>query len=155
MATWHACFDQSTMEVTYFINLFILPVMATLGCQLDYFWNQLKPKQLATPMRDFPDSIIWDGETHLNLGHTYLWQPRIRRYVIISLTISSIPLLNIPSLVLEPMSLAFQHRLKTRSSINSLGLQHRVLRHLVLWTEWWLDPRSFCWEKTIVGLFRR
>lgn len=28
--------------------------MAYLGCHLDNVWNQLKPKQLGTPARDFP-----------------------------------------------------------------------------------------------------
>ena len=27
--------------------------MANLGCQVDYIWNQLNPKQLSTPVRDF------------------------------------------------------------------------------------------------------
>lgn len=28
-------------------------VMATFGCQLDYIKNELKPKQLGTPVREF------------------------------------------------------------------------------------------------------
>lgn len=34
------------------------PVIANPGCQLDYSWNQLKPKLLGTPVRDFLDWII-------------------------------------------------------------------------------------------------
>lgn len=30
-----------------------LPVMATLNCQLDYVWNQLKPKLPGIPVRGF------------------------------------------------------------------------------------------------------
>lgn len=38
--------------------------MANLGCQLDYVWHQLKPKQLGTPVRDFLDQIIESGKTY-------------------------------------------------------------------------------------------
>lgn len=30
-----------------------LPVVTVLGCQLDYVWNRLKPKQPGTPVRNF------------------------------------------------------------------------------------------------------
>lgn len=30
-----------------------LPVATLLGCQLDYIWNRLKPKQPGTPVRNF------------------------------------------------------------------------------------------------------
>ena len=29
------------------------PVTATFGCQLDFIWNEVKPKLLGTPMRTF------------------------------------------------------------------------------------------------------
>lgn len=32
-------------------------VMANLTCQLDHMWNQLKPKHLGTPVKDFLDWI--------------------------------------------------------------------------------------------------
>jgi hypothetical protein len=28
-------------------------MIAILSCQLDYIWNELKPKWLGTPVRDF------------------------------------------------------------------------------------------------------
>lgn len=40
--------------------------MTNLGCQLGYTWNQLKPKQLATPVRDF-----LEVEPTLHLSHTF------------------------------------------------------------------------------------
>jgi hypothetical protein len=33
-------------------------VMANLGWQVDYVWNQLKTKQLDMPGRDFLDELI-------------------------------------------------------------------------------------------------
>ena len=29
------------------------PVLATFGCQLDFIWNEVKPKLLGTPVRTF------------------------------------------------------------------------------------------------------
>lgn len=50
-------------------------MMADLGCQLDFIWNQLKPKQYSTP---FLFQIIWGGKNHpktLGLGHAFWLQP--------------------------------------------------------------------------------
>lgn len=35
-----------------------MPVMANLGCHLDFIWNQLKSKLPGTPMRDFLDETF-------------------------------------------------------------------------------------------------
>ena len=40
-------------------------VIANPDYQLEYIWNQLKPKQLITTVRDFLDWIIWSGMIHL------------------------------------------------------------------------------------------
>lgn len=37
-------------------------MMAILDCQFYYIWNELKPKKLDTPVRDFLKSIIWGGK---------------------------------------------------------------------------------------------
>ena len=42
-----------------------LAKMANLGCQLDYIWNQWKPKKSGQkPMRDFLGWMIWGRKTH-------------------------------------------------------------------------------------------
>lgn len=50
-------------QVAKFINLF-LSVMANTGCQLNYIWNQQKPKLLAAPVRDILHRTIWRRKTH-------------------------------------------------------------------------------------------
>jgi hypothetical protein len=60
-------------------------VMTNLGCQLDYIWNQLKPKLLDTPRHSFLGGIllvlkledlpcIWvpppDGSSHTGMWKT-------------------------------------------------------------------------------------
>lgn len=53
-------------------------MMADRGCQLDYIWNQLKPKQQGRPMRDFPDWIISGGKTYPKSRSHFLMAPHIK-----------------------------------------------------------------------------
>ena len=50
------------------------PVLATFGCQLDFIWNEVKPKLLGTSMRTFfllkwevplIIQVFWGGKTNL------------------------------------------------------------------------------------------
>lgn len=123
---------------------------ADLGYQLDYIWNQLKPKRLGTPVRDFLNQIIWSKETypksgphlleaacikdHRRAGETaQLLQARLTTenentedgslpfYPLTpTLTDRSV---HIPFLVLEPTTLGFQCRRKIRSL---LELQYQI-----------------------------
>lgn len=58
------------------IHMLMKVVMANLSCQTDYIWNQLKPKQLVTPVGDFLEWIIWSGKTH----------PKSRTHLLVRLT---------------------------------------------------------------------
>lgn len=60
------------------LSLVLFPVMAVPGCQLDCFYNQLKPNQLGTPMRDPLHSNIWDGKTHPKSGPHLLVAAKVK-----------------------------------------------------------------------------
>lgn len=49
-------------------------MMANLGYQFDYIWNQVKLKQLGTTVKGFLDWIIEVVRYTLSLGHTFWWQ---------------------------------------------------------------------------------
>jgi hypothetical protein len=50
--------------------------MASLGCQCDDFKNDLKPKWLGTPVREFFLIKSFEvGRSTFNLGHTFFGQP--------------------------------------------------------------------------------
>lgn len=71
------------------------PSLHTVMANLDYIWNQLKPKQPGTLLRDFffLDWLIWGGKTHaksrpfnvirptLNLGHIFLSQALAGKFI--------------------------------------------------------------------------
>lgn len=46
-------------------------VLANPGCQYDYIWNQLRPKQWDMTVRDFLDWIFEVQSSILNLAHTF------------------------------------------------------------------------------------
>lgn len=107
----------------------ILPfhVMADLGCQFDWIWNQLKHKVLGTPARNSLIQSVWRGTPHSSCRCHLLVAAQMkghgRRKA--SLLACLPPLLlevhlfcgcNIPLLMLEPASLGFQCRRKTGSS---------------------------------------
>lgn len=60
------------------IKLIITSVMANFDCQLVYIWNQLKPNQLGTTVKDSPGCIICIQRFSLNPGHTFWWQPTLK-----------------------------------------------------------------------------
>lgn len=89
-------------------------MLANLHCQLDYQWNELKHKLLVIPVKAFLKQIIWSSKTHHECGLHLLvtaqrkglkrgniafscWQAHLSRCR------------DIPSLMLEPTPLVYQH----------------------------------------------
>lgn len=90
-------------------------VMAILGHQLDYIWNELEPKWLCTPVGHyFPLIKSLDvGRSTFNQGHPFRWQPRKRTWEkeAGSVCLLALASKSIPSLV--PVPAGSQHILRT------------------------------------------
>lgn len=46
-----------------------------LTCQLDYIYNQLKPRKMGTPTMGFLDWLVEVRGPTPNLGYAFWWQP--------------------------------------------------------------------------------
>lgn len=105
-------------------------VRANLGCQLDYTCNELKPKYLGKPVKDFLCRVFWGGDTNpktrshfLVAAHTK-GHGRTKSVLSVGLPRSHWPVhpsCAIPSLALAPPESGLQHLRTTNSPLRHPG----------------------------------
>lgn len=108
-------------------------VMVNFGCQFHCIWNQLNPKLLGTPVRDFFHQTVWSRKSHLKSGWHILEAAQIQRYKTrkLGLCLLALTLAGKSIYPVNVTSSGFQTDWRQQLSWNPPGLWHqeRLLRH--------------------------